>query len=1515
MAKEKGIKKRITGLAMAGAMLVTTVFSNTYIANAADTLSGENQENVLLTIGKEPQIEVALAVGNTRVNYGDFENDLKSALVKKGLKAENYNYLKVDANASSVSKEFNWWTYDHTTQSGTVVIDDTTHKYIERNANPYTGTPANSSDNYTSHISSNTNGTQMTFTGYGCNAYKDFKFLPNKQATRKVIEFCLQEPKATNPSESYDALEGFGFLINSSISGSYANNTQVLNGYLVFMKYNGGGVAEGVDIYKLTNVNTKTLHNTTVALSSVAGVTKIASTSDYNSSQYYKKVRLEVMPDYVKMWYVGGSSSTTVFNTQITDSNTSNLVSWTYTGGGTSQTLSEVPLVNDQQPGEDFKGGYGPLASYRNHGCNTVTQVTLSNLVMEAEYVKSLTEVVRDPSWDADKTSFIINLNEAEIEDFSTVYSTAEIINRLNDDEIAYIGWCSDSNKGASQVFIDGIANGSALVSVNDGTYQQQVEKIADAIIAKLNRDASSDDVNTFLTNEKFSFSSSGAVLDDGNWSVGYSETGFENAKDNISTYQNLNNASFEKTGYYEIYYNGNTEAVKSRIRIHEKPSAVFTAQIVDDKIVVNNKSFDTEFCAEPSDATGSEEDGIATCKFEYRNLSATNPIWTTEAPNTVSEGETYLVRLTVKDADGAESMAVLQISKTAATVVPYGSFKITSNTYIKGIDTSVTIIDQSYMPDGSTDFTTTYQLKKNGTNVGSSFSISPSGSHNYSLNSLEEGYYSISMTAQKDSNKSATVSRNFRVVQGYAINYDADGGDGAPATQYKIKDTNLILSSIAPSRAGYTFQGWQAGNSTKIYKPGEIYSANAGCTLKAVWAKNMSYEASDVYKAYDTNEYTIAVSVADPVDGYIIKYGTSADACTADSLTYSKPGRYKIFFTITKDGYQTVTNSRMLEISKVDLTSAVLNDKNVCYTGDVFEINPVVLTGIEGGATPQGIAEYTYYTNELCTTLTTTEDGAAGDGKAPSKAGTYYVKAVVAADEYYYGKTSNVAKLVIDNVMEEVEDIPNPDVITGDDEDDIKSALDKINDLLAPENVDNLTTEQKEELEQKKQELEKLIEKLEEVKDEILKSGNDFDKLPQTENINTNNEEDINTQLDKINEILEEESDHLTSEQKDALETLKEKLEKLKEKVEEVKSKLNNEDGIFNGLPSIESLKISDKDRLLNEKEAIKKLLEDYGDNLTDTQKSELESKIRSLDERLEKVKELEKELEAVDSKIKDIPEVKDVFADDKGEISTLLEKVNELLENPDNLTEEQIAQLEETKQSLNDKITFINAVGNPTIVEAKVEKKDDVVASVEIDSLNNIIKTEVLRGNETAVNALINGGKINIVMNITANNESTSDIDMAIKNDGKKTYKVFDVNINMNVFDSQNNVHVYKISDTIELIEFSFELSKDAVGKKNYQLYRSHLEPGAAKETVQKIKRLTKDEFLAKTSEGFYVEGNRVYILSHKFSTYAIAYDDTEKAPKTGDSNNSGFMLSLMALSLGLLSLVCLIKRKKEI
>ena len=36
---------------------------------------------------------------------------------------------------------------------------------------------------------------------------------------------------------AYDALDGVGFLVNTSITGSYENKTQVINGYLLFFHY------------------------------------------------------------------------------------------------------------------------------------------------------------------------------------------------------------------------------------------------------------------------------------------------------------------------------------------------------------------------------------------------------------------------------------------------------------------------------------------------------------------------------------------------------------------------------------------------------------------------------------------------------------------------------------------------------------------------------------------------------------------------------------------------------------------------------------------------------------------------------------------------------------------------------------------------------------------------------------------------------------------------------------------------------------------------------------------------------------------------------------------------------------------------------------------------------------------------------------------------------------------------------------------------------------------------------
>lgn len=70
-----------------------------------------------------------------------------------------------------------------------------------------------------------------------------------------------------------------------------------------------------------------------------------------------------------------------------------------------------------------------------------------------------------------------------------------------------------------------------------------------------------------------------------------------------------------------------------------------------------------------------------------------------------------------------------------------------------------------------------------------------------------------------------------------WTVNYNANGGSGAPGSQTKTQGVNLTLSSVKPTRTGYTFKGWATSASgAVVYQPGGTYTANAGVTLYAVW-------------------------------------------------------------------------------------------------------------------------------------------------------------------------------------------------------------------------------------------------------------------------------------------------------------------------------------------------------------------------------------------------------------------------------------------------------------------------------------------------------------------------------------------------------------------------------------------------------------------------------------------------------------------------------------------------------
>ena len=84
-------------------------------------------------------------------------------------------------------------------------------------------------------------------------------------------------------------------------------------------------------------------------------------------------------------------------------------------------------------------------------------------------------------------------------------------------------------------------------------------------------------------------------------------------------------------------------------------------------------------------------------------------------------------------------------------------------------------------------------------------------------------------------------------VLPTFTLNYNANGGTGAPASQtHKAtseyeKSHTFTISSQAPTRDGYTFLGWNTNRSatTANYQPGGSIVVTGTTTLYAVWEEN----------------------------------------------------------------------------------------------------------------------------------------------------------------------------------------------------------------------------------------------------------------------------------------------------------------------------------------------------------------------------------------------------------------------------------------------------------------------------------------------------------------------------------------------------------------------------------------------------------------------------------------------------------------------------------------------------
>ena len=131
-----------------------------------------------------------------------------------------------------------------------------------------------------------------------------------------------------------------------------------------------------------------------------------------------------------------------------------------------------------------------------------------------------------------------------------------------------------------------------------------------------------------------------------------------------------------------------------------------------------------------------------------------------------------------------------------------------------------------------------------------------------------------------------------------FALVYNANGGIGAPPN--RTGSGQIVLSTVQPTRSGYTFLGWATNSLATVaqYAPGAAFNLTANVTLYAVWRsndvppvvqtptiqiRNYSRKKTVDYKA--TVTFTAVTSYA-PADSVIHWFINDIDQGTGESYT-----------------------------------------------------------------------------------------------------------------------------------------------------------------------------------------------------------------------------------------------------------------------------------------------------------------------------------------------------------------------------------------------------------------------------------------------------------------------------------------------------------------------------------------------------------------------------------------------------------------------------------------------------
>lgn len=182
-------------------------------------------------------------------------------------------------------------------------------------------------------------------------------------------------------------------------------------------------------------------------------------------------------------------------------------------------------------------------------------------------------------------------------------------------------------------------------------------------------------------------------------------------------------------------------------------------------------------------------------------------------------------------------------------------------------------------------------------------------------------------------------------------------------------------------------------------------------------------------------------------------------------------------------------------------------------------------------------------------------------------------------------------------------------------------------------------------------------------------------------------------------------------------------------------------------------------------------------------------------------------------------------------------------------------------------------------TTVETQLNAPD-----VAAGGLDKIYNTDVFTENKKAVEA-VQSGKGNVDIKLLVDNKN-EDADIVNQIPQEKTCDEFiDFKVLMTVMNADGTSEDFDIKDTKDLVLLAKPLSDEEKNRTGYMLYRKHSD--GVTEQVEKLPELAEAERTNTSHEGFYIEGDYLYVWAQKFSVYALAYDkETKPVPSVSES-----------------------------